>query len=181
MDDLTEEVTTATNRDIPLVKGTIRAMVETDIETVHDLPAAGRTFGARIDEPADRERRGRDEMERRLADLGDVGTRKTTKEQKLAAILAFAVNKRGEQAEKVAVSATEIRGCVGVSRRYAYDLMHAMAAEIEGVSVRESKRVQTSSGIKRKKKALLVDCERVHSGTDGVNEFTTGGDDNEGA
>jgi hypothetical protein len=55
--------------------------------------------------------------EEQLAALGDVGTAKTTKEQKLAAIIHFATNKRGTQSQAVAVTADEIQGCVGVSRR----------------------------------------------------------------
>jgi hypothetical protein len=42
--------------------------------------------------------------------------------------------------------------------------------------VRESTVVQTGTGSKRKPKALLVDCAAVHDGSDGVNQFTTGGE-----
>jgi len=87
-------------------------------------------------------------------------------------VLAFAQNKAGESG-KVAVTPAEIRGCTGVSRRYAYDLVDAVAADVAGVQVRESKRVRTGNGTERKQKALLVDCERVHELDDAVNSFTT--------
>ena len=60
-----------------------------------------------------------------------------------------------------------------LSRRYAHDLITAMAADVAGVSVREPTRVQTTNGVKQKRKALLVDCERVRAATGRVNQFTT--------
>lgn len=72
-----------------------------------------------------------------MAALGDVGTTKTTKEQKLAAIRRFVQNKGGQQST-VAVIDSDIQGCVGVSRRYAYDLIEEAAAELEGARVREA-------------------------------------------
>lgn len=64
----------------------------------------------------------------------------STKAQKIAAVLAFATNKP-DGSNKVAVTPTEIRGCTGVSRRYAYDLVEAIADELEDVKLRESRRV----------------------------------------
>ena len=58
-------------------------------------------------------------LERQLASIEDVTTEKTSKKEKIAAICAFAQNKTNTQASTVAVTAAEIRGCVGVSRRYA--------------------------------------------------------------
>lgn len=83
---------------------------------------------------------------------------------------------RGDQS-KVAVTVPEIKGCLGVSPRDAYELIETMATDIPGVRMRESKRIETASGVTRKKKALLIDCERVSGETGGVNNFTTGGDE----
>jgi hypothetical protein len=111
----------------------------------------------------------------RVAALGDVGTDATSKEEKYAAVLAFAANK-DTSTGKVAVTPAEVRGCTGVSRRYAYDLTEAMGTDIDGVQVREARQVQTGSGVEQKRKALLVDCERVHATGGDVNQFTTGGE-----
>jgi hypothetical protein len=73
------------------------------------------------------------------------------------------------------VTADEIQGCVGISRRYAYDLIEEAAEMCAGVRLREAKDVQTSTGVEHKKKALLVDCEAVRVDGDGVKQFTTAG------
>lgn len=169
--NLRAELMTATDRDIPLVKGTVRSILATDIETIEELPDAGRSFRAEIDDLAAR----LETLEERVAALGDVGTEPSTKEEKYAAVLAFAANKHSTNG-KVAVSPTEIKGCTGVSRRYAYDLMDAMGTDVTGVQVREPQRVTTGSDVTHKQKALLVDCERVHANAGVVNQFTTGGE-----
>lgn len=114
------------------------------------------------------------ELEERMAALSDVGSDTSTKAEKFAAILAFAANKRSTN-DKVAVTPSEIRGCTGVSRRYAYDLIEAMGADVDGVRIREPDQVTTGAGDTQKRKALLVDCDRVHADSVDVNQFTTGG------
>lgn len=173
--DLREEVRVAVHRDIPLLKGTVRAMIDGEIETMEDFPAAGRAFETRVAEIEATVT----QVEERLDQFGDVTAAPSTKAEKFAAILAFARNKRNGS-PKVAVSPGEIRGCVDVSRRYAYDLIDAMGEEVDGVQVREATQVETSGGTKRKGKALLVDCEAVHAVDGAVKEFTTGGDGDAG-
>lgn len=163
------ELRDATNRDIPLLKGTLRAIMATEIDTIDEFPAAGRAFGQRLVQQEERLAETEAQME-----VVSEHSAKSTKAEKIAAVLSFARNKADKNG-KVAVTPTEIRGCTGVSRRYAYDLVDAMAAEVDGVSVRASHRVQTGTGSKRKQKALLVDCDQVHGLKDTVNEFTTGG------
>lgn len=173
LDAIQTELETATNRDIPLLKGTIKSLMDAEPETGAELPAAGRKFGQGLAE------RGRrlDALEARLAVL-DEHTDTSTKAEKIAAVLAFAQNKANAR-DKVAVTPAEIRGCTGVSRRYAYDLVDAIATDVDGATVRESQRVETGNGTKRKQKALLLDCEQVHDRAEAVNEFTTpdGGED----
>ena len=158
----------ATNRDIPLLKGTIRAMADESIDDVDAFPQAGRRFSE--DVRTMRKRLG--ELEERVARFGKIGDERSSKDEKYAAVLSFAANKRTSNG-KVAVSPAEIKGCTGVSRRYAYDLVEAMADDLEGVGVREAGRVETGSGVKRRSKALLVDCEAVQASNGGVKEFTT--------
>ncbi|MEF8825338.1 MAG: hypothetical protein V5A27_03210 [Halapricum sp.] len=167
--ELREAVTTATNRDLPLLKGTLRALAEEEVESLDELPDVGRALNDRLDAYDERLAA----VEHRLAALGDVGTETSSKEEKIAAVLAFAMHKRNGRS-RVTVSPTEIKGCTGVSRRYAYDLLEAIAAEVDGVRLRESRQVETGSGTERQGKALLVDCERVHNDRAGVNQFTTG-------
>jgi phosphoglucosamine mutase len=77
----------------------------------------------------------------------DAVTEPSTKDEKYAAVLSFAANKQCDG--KVSVSPAEIRGCTGVSRRYAYDLVEAIATDIDGVGIHELTQVQTGSGLVR--------------------------------
>ncbi|MDL0118511.1 hypothetical protein PNQ29_03270 [Halobacterium salinarum] len=161
------ELQTTTNHDLPLLKGTLRSLLDVDGESVAEFPAAGHTLGQQIAEYEQR----LEQLEARL-DVLDQHRDASTKAEKIASVLAFAQNKADSDG-KVAVTPAEIRGCTGVSRRYAYDLVDAIADDVEGVQIREGHQVQTGSGIERKSKALLVDCERVHELNESVNQFTT--------
>lgn len=173
--ELQDELATATDRDLPLLKGTVRALALDDIETLEGLPDAGRAVGARLEQYDDR----LGAVEHQLETLGELGDGPSSKQEKVAAILSFAANKGGDTG-KVALSPHEIKGCTGVSRRYAYELIDVMATDVDGVRVRDEQQVQTGSGSKRKGKALLVDCELVHDDLGAMNRFTTDDDGNEG-
>ncbi|KAB7514659.1 hypothetical protein DM867_05955 [Halosegnis rubeus] len=174
VDALAQRLDTAMNRDIPLLKGTVRAIVDADIDEIGELPDAGRSFHRTVVTQTERLAT----VEEQVAAFGDVDAAKTTKAQKLAAICAFAQNKHNSQSSTVAVTAAEIRGCVGVSRRYAYELIDDAAAELAGARVRNAASGESSGA--SKKKALLVDCEQVHVEGGGVNQFTTGDGGGEG-
>ena len=151
-----------------MLKGSIRAMVDEPVDSVDEFPPAGQRFREEVTQMENRIR----VLEERVARFGDLGSERSSKEEKYAAVLRFAANKRTANG-KVAVSPAEIKGCTGVSRRYAYDLAEAMAEDVEGVRVREAQAVETGSGLQRKSKALLVDCEIVQANSWSVNEFTT--------
>jgi hypothetical protein len=113
-----------------------------------------------------------------LEAVADIGAKKTGKDEKVAAIAAFAMQKTDSKQSKTTVEASEIRGCVGVTRRYAYDLIDAIgtSAECEWAAVRNEQTVTTGSGTARKKKALKVDCDRLRESSHtprSVNKFTT--------
>jgi hypothetical protein len=144
-------------------------MADTDIETVYEFPDAGRAVGERLAEYDER----LSAVEGQLETLRDIDDEPSSKKAKFAAVVAFAANKRS--GNKVALSPHEIKGCTGVSRRYAYELIETVAGCIDGVGMREAQEVQTGSGTARKGKALLVDCDVVHSGNERVNQFTTVG------
>jgi hypothetical protein len=140
------------------LKGTIRAIIAAETETIDELPAAGRAFGQELVEREER----LSQLESHLEVIHQ-STDRSTKAEKVATVLSFAANK-ADDSGKVAVTPAEIRGCTGVSRRYAYDLVEVIAAAVDGVRVRESREVTTETGIEHKQKALLVDCEFVHHG-----------------
>lgn len=146
--NLQERLDTVANRDIPLLKGTIQVVVDAEIDDIGDLPDAGRAFHREMATYAER----LNAAEGQLTALGDIGTAKTTKEEKLAAICTFARNKRGGPSATVAVTVNEIQGRAGVSRRYAYELIDEAAAELAGARVREATDVWTGFGVEQKKK-----------------------------
>lgn len=173
--DLRDQVQKTTNRDIPLLKGTIRALLGDEFDGIDALPDAGRSVRRQFNTQEER----LSELEAQLDTLSNIGNESSTKAEKFVAVLNFALNKRSAN-DKVAITPNEIRGCTGVSRRYAYELIDAMANDLDGVTMREAQRVRTSNGTKRKGKALLVDCEVVHGTNRCVNQFTTGNTDEGG-
>ncbi|WP_161569986.1 hypothetical protein [Salinigranum halophilum] len=169
---LESKLTPLVARDVPLLTGGVRALVDGEAESLEELPAAAR-------QTAENRREARAQLEAvrsRVAALGDLGAERTSKEEKIAAVLTFAFNK-GAGESKVSVTPQEIRGCTGVSRRYAYDLVEDIGSSVTGCRVREAEVVQTSTGSKRKPKALLVDCEAVHAESEAVSRLNTGGDE----
>jgi len=169
---LETRVSPAVDRDIPLLKGTLRSIVGGDIHSLDDLPQAARTFHDRREQRDARLRA----IETQLDALSNIDGDSSTKHEKYRAVLAFAQNKRSTSS-KVTVSPSEIQGCTGVSRRYAYDLLENIAEDVDGACLRQSKQIDTGSGTKQKPKALLVDCETIHTDDDTVNNFTTDGGD----
>jgi len=169
VDELQAELQTVTGRDLPLLKAAIRGLLSQDIDSIHGLPDAGRAVGNQL---SDFEAR-LTEIEQQLATMQSVGDGSSSKEEKIARVLAYAENKASTSQSKVSVSANEVKGCAGVSRRYAYDLLEEIAETVPGVRLRDAQRVQTGSGVEQKRKALLVDCEVVHRETRGVKEHTT--------
>jgi uncharacterized coiled-coil protein SlyX len=146
----------------------MRAMSRREIETVHEFPAAGRAVGARLAECEER----LTAVERQLDALSETTGENSSQAEKVAAVLSFAVNKHSGTG-KVALSPHDVKGCTGVSRRYAYDLIDTIGERVEGAHVREATQVRTGSGTKRKHKALLVDCEALHTDDGAVKEFIT--------
>jgi tetrahydromethanopterin S-methyltransferase subunit G len=73
--EVREQFDRAMNRDIPLLKGTVRAAINAEIDDIGKLPDAGRTFNRQVRAAEER----LDAVERQLAALGDIGTEKTTK------------------------------------------------------------------------------------------------------
>ena len=124
-----------------------------------------------------------------LEAVANVGEKKTDKEGKIAAIAAFAMQKADDTDAKVLVDAGEIRGCVGVARRYAYTLMDSIGGldedggdggfedgKYQWAAVRKAQTVTTGNGPRQKKKALKVDCDRLRKSAhapDGVSKLTT--------
>lgn len=116
------------------------------------------------------------EIESQLEAIQDLGREKTTKEEKVAAIVQYAQNTAtNPETDRVAVKAREIKGVAGVSRRYAYDLVDDLPGEYEWIHDRSAVQQYGDLEIDRETqvRAVVVDLEQLHSDTGAVNKFTT--------
>lgn len=151
---------TVDDMDVGTVEATFRALDEYDAlrERVADLEVEN------------------DRLREQLDALGDIGEQKTSKEQKIAAIVTYANQKRDQDNDVMRVMPGEIKGVVNVSRRYAYDLVDDMADEFDWARIREPRTeasAKDGGGRRRIKKALEIDFEGVHGDPVPVNKFTT--------
>jgi len=121
------------------------------------------------------------DLEQRVEMLGDIGTEKTDKEQKVAAIVTYATQKDG-RAKGTVVKPKEIAGVANVSKRYAYDLI---ADIVNGDSDEGSLRTDgyewaldasDRSAIDKDapEKGLIVDFEQLHEDPEALNKFING-------
>jgi hypothetical protein len=96
------------------------------------------------------------------------------KEKKVADIVKFASNVRGGQ-PVVQLTAKEIKGAVGCSRRYAYDLIEDLPDEYDWALEKSEIRQYGDLEIKKDDdtRRLGIDFEGVHSTGVDVNKFTT--------
>jgi len=113
-----------------------------------------------------------EQLRDRLDRLGDIGEEKTSKEQKIAAIVTYADNVRdGEDKAAVTVLPKIITGVADVSRRYAYDLVDDMIREFPWAH--DPDNVVAHPEQNTRQKGVLIDFEGVHGEAVAVNKFTT--------
>lgn len=114
-------------------------------------------------------------LERQLEQFEDLTETASSKTEKLAAIVQFGENKATHRMDKVSVSASEIIGATGVTRRYAYDLIEELPDEYDCFDNRNtiSQYGSLENDQDSQTRALIVDCEGVQCAVDGVNKFTT--------
>ncbi|ADQ69112.1 hypothetical protein C499_05990 [Halogeometricum borinquense DSM 11551] len=114
-----------------------------------------------------------EQLRDRLDKLGDIGERKTSKEEKIAAIVTFAARKKGEK-PAITVKPKTIKGLIDFSRRYAYDLVDDMHDEYEWAH--DPTQVDQYGMLEKdtSQKGILIDFDGVHGDPVPVNKFTTG-------
>lgn len=131
------------------------------------------TMKPQLDELADRVDELEAENQRLRERLDDSGG----KDAKVAAIVEFADNAR-EGAPAIKLTAKEIAGAAGISKRYAYDLMDGdtgLPAEYDWFLTPEE--MQQYGGIQidnSDERRLGIDFEGVHSAGVPLNKFNTG-------
>ena len=121
-----------------------------------------------------------------LDTIADIGEEKTSREEKLGAIVAYANQARGDSS-KVLITPKEIAGATGCSKRYGYDLVDEIGGlredgsggnydegEYPWAAVRKAQTVPTANGGERKEKGLKIDFDRVQRDPDALNWFNNG-------
>ena len=119
-----------------------------------------------------------DELEEMKEMLSDVGTQKTSKEEKVAAIVTYASQKDGGMRGTV-VKPKEIAGIVGVSKRYAYDLIDDIvhgdgehgSLTPDGYDWAEEASSFSAVDKETPERGLAVDFERLHEDDEALNKF----------
>lgn len=117
------------------------------------------------------------EIETQLDAIQDLGREKTTKEEKITAIVRYAQNTADGDGTtgRVALTVKTLRGLTGISRRYAYDYIDDLPHEFEWLHNRNTIDQYGSLEIARDgpDRALIVDLEVLHNDEQAVNKFTT--------
>jgi len=177
-DDLEERVETL--EDVGLTEGSLEiAMLrklayglagdDVDDET-GNFPEAVASAIDRVEELEEEN----EQLRTRLDKLGDIGEQKTSKEQKIAAIVTYADNQRDDDQDAVTVLPKVIKGLVDVRRRYAYDLVDDMVQSYDWAH--DSRELPRYGSVEQDtpQKGVVIDFEGVHGEAVPVNKFTTG-------
>lgn len=150
--------------DVQVIEATFRALDEVD------------ALRARVDELEAQNAA----LEHRLEKLGDIGQQKTSKEQKIAAIVTYADNARRPGQSGVTVSPQNIQGAAGVGERYAYKLIDQIVhgdGENGTIGPDGYDWAHDPAVIPRPvdqdlpEKSVLIDFEGVHGQAVSLNEF----------
>jgi hypothetical protein len=121
------------------------------------------------------------DLEQRLEMIGDIGTKKTNKEQKVAAIITYASQKDAGMKGTV-VKPKEIAGVANVSERYAYDLIDDIvngdgedgSLHDDGYPWALDAADQTLIDKDAPGRGLIVDFDRLHEDPAALNKFING-------
>lgn len=120
-------------------------------------------------------------IETQLNTIQDLGSKRTTKEEKIARLVTYAQNTIGEDATtgRVLLSIKEIRGNADVSERYAYKLVDRLPEEYEFFIDRSDVKQYGDAEMDRddQQRGLVVDIGVLHQDEQALNKFnnaTTG-------
>lgn len=108
--------------------------------------------------------------------IQELGSEKTTKEEKVAQLVSYAQNQLNGRSGRVALTVKEIKGTAGVTRRYAYDLLDDLPEEYDWLLDRSDVSQYGDLQIDKsgQDRALVVDFELLHEDDGALNKFTTG-------
>jgi len=106
-------------KTMAFVRQAFGQMFDTEITDVQDFRSGAVSFREEFDAVQDQV----DQHQQQMTTISDLGEQKTTKEEKIQAIVTFAARQREEIDEKITVPPKSMAGAAGCSKRYAYDLV----------------------------------------------------------
>lgn len=143
-----------------------------DIDDYTADPAQQRSLLAELVESLDSIEQRLESIEGDVEAIRDLGSEKTSKEEKVAQIVEYASNKGSVDQNRVTVRPKNIKGVTGVSRRYAYDLVDDMIGQYDWAKDPDEVK-ETHVEQDQRKRGVLIDFEVLHSTPEAVNKFTT--------
>lgn len=115
-----------TKRELAFVRQTFVKLFDMDgVTDPEDYRDGALTLRDSIDGVQEQQER----HQQQLASISDIGEKKTSKEEKIAALVTFADRQRDADQEKVGLTTKEMQGATGISRKYAYDLVDQLHAD----------------------------------------------------
>lgn len=159
MEDQIDTLQTVANRDVALLKGALRRLLDVDEEQeLPDIVDAATEFKAAREDHAGRI----DTLEREVDHLDStVAADGGEKEDKVAAIVRMAENRSGSGVVKM--TASDVQDATGVSERYSYTLLDDLPEEFGWVLAKPQARQYGSVEIDDRTRAIGIDFEGVHS------------------
>jgi len=116
-------------------------------------------------------------LEQHVDAISDIGAEKTTKEEKIAAIVTWAKRQADDPAaDRVLVKPKEIKGIADVSERYAYGLVDDLPAEYAWLLDRHETQQygDAERSTATQQRGLVVDLELLHEDGAALNKFNNG-------
>lgn len=113
-------------------------------------------------------------LEQNIAAISDLGREKTTKEEKITAIVHFATNKADDPtSSRVTLRPSDIQGVAGVTQRYSYNLIDELPNQYGFFLAKQDIRQYGDLQIDKssQKRALIVDLELLHQDDVALNKF----------
>lgn len=120
-----------------------------------------------------------DTLESEIDAIRDIGSERTSKEEKVAQVVTYALNESQTGTGRVKIKPSNVVGLTGVSTRYAYDLVDEIADTYDWAL--DPQEVSRRPDQDAPEKGVLIDCELVQRDPEALNKFNNGSDEQGGS
>jgi len=171
-----QETVATMQKKVPLMEATLRRLLggnsegdSDDVTPVFEFPGLAED---RLDEREQINNR-LDQHHQQLSSISDIGSKKTSKEEKIAAIVTFAARKREDIDEKITVPPKDMAGAAGCAKRYAYDLIDELHEDEDYPWASDASKRDVHLEQDKPERGLLIDFAKTSVQHDGqpLNKF----------